>query len=415
MKSGPVQLLMVLALLIGLPVLGVWLGGKPVHLYMDFPPRTGHVEHAPFSWPVFFTLLIFVVVVIWPFLSRLRSSHRRHSARAPEPSPAFPWWGWAGLGWTGVMWIVAWNRFDWMSSLQQHTFAPLWIGYIVSVNAWTVKRSGCCLLLHRPRAFAALFPLSAGFWWFFEYLNRFTQNWVYVGVGELAAWEYLIEATIPFSTVLPAVVSTQELLATFPHLSAGLDRFRPVRIRHKTHLAWLAVSAAGLFGLGIWPNALFPLVWIAPLLILLSLQGLVGRPTILAPLELGDWRGLWTAALAALVCGFFWELWNWGSLAHWEYAIPYVHRFQLFAMPVLGYAGYLPFGLECMAIANLVLNADEFRPTKDAQYRGIRRALGSIVPAAFLAACLADGTRAASALDHTTSHPPEGHHEIMDY
>jgi hypothetical protein len=43
------------------------------------------------------------------------------------------------------------------------------------------------------------------------------------------------------------------------------------------------------------------------------------------------------------------------SLAHWEYAIPFVHRFQIFEMPFLGYAGYLPFGLQCLAVAQLFL------------------------------------------------------------
>ena len=61
-----------------------------------------------------------------------------------------------------------------------------------------------------------------------------------------------------------------------------------------------------------------------------------------------------TSALAALFCGFFWELWNTWSLAKWEYAIPLVQRFELFEMPLLGYAGYLPFGLEC-AVAGDIL------------------------------------------------------------
>jgi hypothetical protein len=36
--------------------------------------------------------------------------------------------------------------------------------------------------------------------------------------------------------------------------------------------------------------------------------------------------------------------------------VPFVHRFQIFEMPLLGYAGYLPFGLECLAVADLFLN-----------------------------------------------------------
>jgi hypothetical protein len=34
--------------------------------------------------------------------------------------------------------------------------------------------------------------------------------------------------------------------------------------------------------------------------------------------------------------------------------VPYVQRFQLFEMPLLGYAGYLPFGLECALVMDLV-------------------------------------------------------------
>jgi hypothetical protein len=43
-------------------------------------------------------------------------------------------------------------------------------------------------------------------------------------------------------------------------------------------------------------------------------------------------------------------MWNYKSLSHWEYALPFVHRFKIFEMPLLGYAGYLPFGLECLAV-----------------------------------------------------------------
>ena len=49
-------------------------------------------------------------------------------------------------------------------------------------------------------------------------------------------------------------------------------------------------------------------------------------------------------AVAALVCGFFWEMWNYWSLPKWHYSVPYVGRWHVFEMSAVGYTGYLPFG-----------------------------------------------------------------------
>jgi hypothetical protein len=48
-------------------------------------------------------------------------------------------------------------------------------------------------------------------------------------------------------------------------------------------------------------------------------------------------------------------MWNSNSLNRWEYEIPYVHKFTIFEMPLLGYAGYIPFGLECVVVSDFVL------------------------------------------------------------
>jgi hypothetical protein len=78
----------------------------------------------------------------------------------------------------------------------------------------------------------------------------------------------------------------------------------------------------------------------------------------------GDWHAAVASGLAALQCGFFWEMWNVYSLAKWRYSIPFVGRFQLFEMPILGYAGYLPFGLECTVIGDLLMQAVGSRPKR---------------------------------------------------
>jgi hypothetical protein len=277
---------------------------------------------------------------------------RRATGQAPARS--YPGWGWAALlGGIGA-WVVAWNRFDWFAFFQPHTFTPLWLAYIISINAILVRRTGRSPLTHRPRYFALLFPISAAFWWFFEFLNRFVQNWYYSGVL-VSDWEYFWYGTLSFSTVLPAVLSTAELIRHTGWLQIGFARYIAVPLPRSYWFAWLLLvpAAVGLTGIGIWPNTLFSLLWISPLLIFIAVQLLLGENTLLDELARGDWRAVIASAAAALVCGFFWEMWNYYSLAKWHYNVPYVDRFHIFEMPLLGYAGYLPFGLECTVIGRM--------------------------------------------------------------
>ena len=48
---------------------------------------------------------------------------------------------------------------------------------------------------------------------------------------------------------------------------------------------------------------------------------------------------------ATLFTGFFWEMKNYYSLPKWVYHVPYVGFWKVFEMPILGYLGYLLFGL----------------------------------------------------------------------
>jgi hypothetical protein len=363
------------ALLVGLPLIGVAINGDPVSMYLEFPPLTQHVRHAPFSWIAFCILAAGIAAALAPFVYRALR-HRQQCAaqsaadaggmRVPEPPsrvphsafrvPRFPSWGWAALVFGIAAWVLAWKHFDWFAPLQRFTFSPLWFAYIATVNALTFRRTGHCLLIDRPRYMLGLFAASAVFWWYFEYLNRFVQNWYYVNCEGLTAPQYFVFATLPFSTVLPAVMSTAELLESFPRFAAGLTGFRPVtpaRPRVAASLV-LAAAAAGLALLATWPSYLFPLLWLSPLLVLASLDTLAGRTNALDATRRGDWTAVARFAVAALICGLFWEMWNFWSLAKWRYSVPFVQKFHIFEMPILGYAGYLPFGLECAIIAERV-------------------------------------------------------------
>jgi hypothetical protein len=340
------------AILIGAPLAGCLLAGKPVAPYLEIPPRTLPVTPAPFSPAVFACLAALILLVILPFDAKVLLSRARTERLPPERR--MPWWGWCGLGTGLAVWVLAWSRFDRFAPLQAHTFTPLWLSYILVVNALAYRRSGRCMLTCRPLYFGLLFVLSAGFWWFFEYLNRFVQNWHYPGQNARTAAEYLLLATVPFATVLPAVMGTYEWLSADARNGAGLDHFLALDLpaRRAPAVAVLVVAAAGLAGIALWPDYLFPLLWVAPLLVVTSVQSAFGFPTIFRPVRIGHWRRIYRLAAAALICGGFWEMWNYFSLAKWTYQVPFVQRFHIFEMPLLGYAGYIPFGLECAVFAD---------------------------------------------------------------
>jgi hypothetical protein len=345
--------LLLTVLLIGLPFSGALLAGSSLLEYLEFPPLTRHVQHAPFSWAVFIALTaiglgFLVAITAWYFpLVECRPAQKK--------GYPYPWWGWTATLFVAVFWILAWTRFEWYQPLQSWTFAFLWLSYIFAMNAMTHRRCGACLLTHEPCYFVALFPASATFWWYFEYLNRFVQNWYYSGIEDFSPSRYILHATFAFATVLPAVMSTMAFLKSFPRLrrdNTGIDGLaEPSRVGS---LFILLLSSLGLMGISVWPDYLYPLIWILPILILESLLRLFGAEGPLMKIWNRQRDLLGLAMVSALVCGLFWEMWNYYSSPKWVYSIPYVHRFLIFEMPVLGYLGYLPFGLECLAVADLV-------------------------------------------------------------
>lgn len=369
---GLFALLSSAVLIVASPSVAAWLAGRDLGGLLELPPRPVSTAQPAFSAAAFialaFALAVTLVILFAPPMARMLRAMCAAPTTDPRTSP-LPWWGWAGLALTAIAWILAWSRFAWFAPLQKHTFTPLWIGYIVTVNALTLARTGRCLLVSRRRYFLALFPTSALFWWLFEFLNRFVGNWHYVDVAAFGPLEYTVLATLSFATVLPAVMSTAHYLASFPRLSNAFAQAPGVSwpAGRSVTVITLFAGCLALACVGAWPEVAFPLVWIAPSLVIFSLGALTGAETGLVRLTVGDPRVVFIPALSALLCGLLWEMWNYGSAARWEYTIPFVDRFHVFEMPVLGYAGYLPFGVCCFAVSAMIApldtGADDAGPT----------------------------------------------------
>jgi hypothetical protein len=345
-----------LLVLFGLPPLGLILSGQALPPHLTRLPIPTQPGIASLSWAMLGLLAIVISGTLAPFLWRLRTI--RQYGTPPSSVPGrFPWWGWMAVAWTVFAWLIAWTRFATWQTWQTYTFPLLWFGYIMVINACTYSRTGRCMLMNQPKFLMKLFILSAGFWWTFEYLNQFVQNWHYVGMEDIPSVTTVFWMTISFSTVLPAVLGTYEYLSSRTQVKASFENWHPLPAVGSPGAGWLLsiLGSLGLFLIGIWPTLLFPLLWISPLLVMLGISIIRGNPTLLTPLTKGNWNPVVLSALAALICGGLWEMWNAYSLVHWEYSIPYVHGLKIFEMPVLGYAGYLPFGLACLTVVDFFL------------------------------------------------------------
>lgn len=342
------------------PLVGAMMRGEPATSYLQFPPTTTMTDQASFSWIAFLVVLTFLLATTWPFWRRLgRGRGRIEHNDAARRKRNWPWWGWLALGSLLAFWVLAWTRFPWFEPFQRYTFFPLWFSFIVLLNAIAVWRWDRSLATHHPRYFTLLFPVSAVFWWGFEYLNRFVNNWHYLGLEQIGGGRYFVEATLAFSTVLPAVMSVRFLLLKVEAVKKNYRDF-PAAPWLTSLPVWGVAGIAAVFALvliGWVPRLTYPLIWIVPGLLWISWQRWRGylNPMLRKTSE-GDYTLLWSAALAALICGFFWELWNVYSAAKWVYSIPALDGFEVFEMPLIGYAGYLPFGVICALIARSLLS-----------------------------------------------------------
>ena len=79
----------------------------------------------------------------------------------------------------------------------------------------------------------------------------------------------------------------------------------------------------------------------------------------------GDWRPMMALFTGCLICGFFWEMWNFYSYPRCIYHIPFADFLHIFEMPLLGYLGYLPFSMELFALYHLITGLLKYGGTPD--------------------------------------------------
>jgi hypothetical protein len=341
-----------------LPLVAAWFAYPETHLppgFGVFPPL--FVEPAPG-----FNLLIFVVLALIEIgLLIFLLFPQWFGFQPPQPAPApakakFPIWFWIGTAMTLFFWWLMWTRVTVFGDLVYYAFSPLWWGFILALDGLVYRRSGGnSLLATKPATFIISAAVSLVGWAYFEYYDYFALGtWFYPNstMPALSHEMVVLLFLVAYTTVWPAIFEWYTLLNTCPIMASRYAN-GPKVVLNGNLLLWggFALVVAMVF----LPHPLFWVVWIGTLAIF---AGMLIRLNIWTPftaLAQGNWGPMILMALGTLFNGFFWEFWNYGS-AHpvlpvtnpnyWIYDIPYVNVIHIHSeMPLLGYLGYMPFGI----------------------------------------------------------------------
>ena len=243
---------------------------------------------------------------------------------------------------TIVWWIISWRN---IPILSEYAFFPLWFGYVLTLNATSELLYNDSLIRRMRCLFVLLFAASIPLWWFFEWVNSYLRNWHYILPHPISHLHYVIQASIDFSTVVPAVLSTTFLFFCF-FKARRVGKTCSIEIYSYWLLISIAIGVVSFYLMQVFPKQTFPLAWIAPFLILEPVLYLIGLPSLLSEIKRGNWTLAISCMSATLFTGFFLgEMWNYYALPKWYYTIPYVGFWKLFEMPIFGYAGYPFFGI----------------------------------------------------------------------
>jgi hypothetical protein len=254
-------------------------------------------------------------------------------------------------GWT----VGLWGMVSGQEAILQYLYFFAWYPYIIFLDGFLYRLKGKSWLPDRPRDFGKMLAWSITVWLVFEALNLVLKNWGYVGVVPVG-WIRWGGYALAFATVLPGVLLTAEVMEE-------LKLFGDVKGRSFNLGPWQPVSL--VMGVGllvfplVWPHYTFPLIWGAFFFLLDPLCELMGGPSLIVRFAGGERRPFLNLLTAGLVCGVWWESWNWFATSKWVYTLPVLNCFKVFEMPLPGYLGFPPFALECAAMYNFMKALDE--------------------------------------------------------
>jgi hypothetical protein len=250
------------------------------------------------------------------------------------------------------------DTLGWMSRFVAPNMTPLaWFGYIIFLDGVLVlQRSGSPVRI-RPHHFALLALASIFIWCIFDIFNFYSiKAWDYIGMPP-DPYGRMLGYFIAFASIVPGMMMTGQML-----MNLGCFKWAQFRPWSKMPAALPWVSFFAGLAMLVWPMVHHDPItnltlWTSLVFLLDPINYALGRPSMWRDWQNG-WYGRTLACFAGgLCCGFLWEFWNYWALSKWIYHLPFLgstEHIRYFEMPVLGLLGFLPFGIECWVMWQLI-------------------------------------------------------------
>jgi hypothetical protein len=348
------------------PYIGAYIyaDGKFEKDYFDFPPLKPEEVFNNFSWPVFWAVaVIFAITMLLYFFPTLFGWKKGDSPIRVHTSPAvaFPIWFWAGLVvWAGSL-IFLMQHLSGPTWFLNWAYVPLYWGFTFMLDGIVYKRTrGKSIFNNDPQELLGIGVASVSGWLIFEYLNFFVlEYWYYPKGGLVIDDEFCTYAVFASSALLPLCFEWYSLFNTFPRFVNKYKYGPKISFSKSFQVILIVLAYIALFLMSFYPTYLCPVIWLSPLIIITVTLDLLDIWTPFAPIKKGKWTPVLFMALTYLLEGFLLEGQNYLSAGHangldtnypgyWMYNVPFVNRFHVFEMPVVGFYGYLPFGIYCL-------------------------------------------------------------------
>ena len=228
-----------------------------------------------------------------------------------------------------------------------------WTGFILFADGVIWKRRGRSWLSDASAEFVFLASVSVPLWIIFELYNKYTlHNWYYLGLPDSLPVRYAGYAW-SFATISPAIFETGDLVSCFRGTRPDVAPAPAVPSGRFTAGQWICILAGTAMVLLpiVHPSTyLAAPVWLGFILLVDPVNARAGDESILGDVRRGQYRRLVNLLLSGLVCGLIWEFWNYGAGTKWKYNVPILPDVKVFEMPILGFAGFPPFAVECFAM-----------------------------------------------------------------